>query len=100
MVQIIEAREDAGAQPYIELRVYRSQMDPDRILGGWQHAECVPIEPKGAIAISGNPLGSPIEVEFQHVVSEAHRCNVPFVWVNDPHGLYPPTDRPTVSVVP
>jgi hypothetical protein len=100
VVQIIEAKEDAGAQPYIELRVYRSPMDPNRVLGEWQYAESVPIQPKGAIAISQSKLGTPIVIEFQRVVSEAHRCNVPFVWVNDPEGLFPPPDRPTFQVVP
>src|SRR6266446_4065906 len=51
MVQVIENKEDAGAEECIEFRVYRSKVNPDLVLGGWQHAESVPNGQRGMIAV-------------------------------------------------
>jgi hypothetical protein len=47
MVQVIEIKEDAGAEQWIEFRVYRSGVDPDLVLGRWQHAASVPNGQRG-----------------------------------------------------
>ena len=102
MVQIIEKQQDAGGAECIKFRVYRSQNPdtPDLILGGWQHSTEEPAYPKGALAVAGNQLGTPVETEYLRVVSYAHEHGIPFVWVDDPHGLYPTAQRPSFQVMP
>jgi hypothetical protein len=97
MVAIVERQNDAGGAECIEFRVYRSpREDSDRILGAWQHATEEPFGDKTAGAIAGNMLGTPVEVEFRNVVSFADVVGIPFIWVNDPSGLFPPDRRPDV----
>ena len=68
-------------------------------LGSWQHAG-EPAGPKGPAPIDGNLLGTPVEIEFERVVKIAHQDGVPFVWVDDPNGLFPPSARPSFSCAP
>jgi hypothetical protein len=98
VIQVIERKEDAGTDPCIELSVYRSPANPDRILGQWQHSESMQGGDKGLIAINQSQLGTPIEIEFQRALDCGHRCGVPFLWVNDPQGLYPPSERPLFGI--
>jgi hypothetical protein len=99
MVQVIENKEDAGAEECIEFPVYRSKVNPDLVLGGWQHAESVPNGQRGIIAVASEKLGTPVDLEFQRVITYAHQHGIPFVWVNDPDGLFPASDRPEFQVV-
>ncbi|SRR6266496_810315 len=102
MVQIIENQQDAGEAECIKFRVYRSPNPntPDLILGGWQHSTEEPVYPKGATAIGGNHLGTPVENEYLNVVSYAHEHSIPFVWIDDPHGLFPSSQRPSFQITP
>ena len=94
MVQVVERKENVGQSEYIEFRVYRLR-DPNRILGGWQHGHMEPVGSKGAIAIDQNMLGSPVETEYLRVLYCADQCGVPFVFVVDEDGLFPPARRPS-----
>jgi hypothetical protein len=100
LVQIIESTQDAGSGQFVELRVYRSSVDHNKIVGVWQHSQSVPIAPKGAMAIAQNVPGGAIDMEFARLVDHAHRCGVPFVWVNDPDALFPPNERPEWRITP
>ena len=87
-MQVIDRLEDAGV---IRFRVHRSSRDPNLILGSWQHA----VDENGMASIGQNQLGGSVEVEYQRVRHEAAECRVPFVWVDDPNGLFPPAKRTT-----
>jgi hypothetical protein len=97
MVQIIEKQQDAEGAECIKFRVYRSQNPntPDLILGEWQHAteEPNPGNPKGALGIANSQLGTPVGIEYEHVKTHADKHGVPFVWVDDPQGLFPSSQR-------
>jgi hypothetical protein len=43
-----------------------------------------------------NVLETPAEVEFLRVVAYADAAGVPFIWVNDLNGLFPPSKRPAM----
>jgi hypothetical protein len=92
MVQIIEERQDAGRDDCIEFTVYRSPINPDRILARWQHAK----DEGHAVAIASEILGTPVDIEFRRAAAYASEYGVPHVWVNDPAGLFPPSRRPTI----
>jgi hypothetical protein len=51
------------------------------------------------IAIASEKLGTPVDVEFQRVVTYAHQKGIPIVWINDPFGLFPAMKRPEFSLV-
>jgi hypothetical protein len=85
MVQVIDRLEEAGV---IRFRVHRSFRDPNLILGSWQHA----VDEHGMGSIGQSP-GSPVEIEYQRAFNEAAQYGVPFVWVDDSDGLFPPAKR-------
>jgi hypothetical protein len=93
VVRVVERKEDAGPARYIEYKAYRSPGDPRLILGAWQYAESV-AGAKAAIATATSNLGTPVETDFRRALDYADRHAIPFVWVNDPHGLFPPSKRP------
>jgi hypothetical protein len=92
MVQVIDRMEDARGAECIKFRVYRSPRDPNRTLANWQHG----VSEHGMASIGTSQLGVPVEIEFQRVVNEAAQYGVPFVWVDDPEGLFPPAKRPQI----
>jgi hypothetical protein len=96
MVAIIEREGDAAGAEYIEFRVYRSPTNPDRILGRWQHTREEPFGARTAVAIAQSTLGTPVEIEFGNVVGHADASGTPFIWVNDPEGLFPASNWPAV----
>jgi len=61
MVQVIDRMEDAGGAEYIKFRVYRSPVNPERILVSWQHA----VQVNRMASIGTSQLGVPVEIEFQ-----------------------------------
>jgi hypothetical protein len=93
VVQVIETKEEAGTQLYIEFLVYRSPTDPHRPLARWQYSESVYSGPERAIPI-GTGLRTPIEEQYLRALGTAIECRVPFLWVNDPEGLFPRSARP------
>jgi hypothetical protein len=91
MVQVIDRLEDAGGAECIRFRPYRSPRDPNRILADWQHG----VSQQGMASIGTNVLGTPVKDEYKRAFNEAVKYGVPFLWVDDPEGLFPPADRPT-----
>jgi hypothetical protein len=97
VVQIIENEKDARGFEHIRFRPYRSPRNPDLILANWQYAG-QPVAPKGPAPIDGHQLGTPVHIEFCRAVTTAHENGVPFVWVDDPDGLFPTADRPAFEI--
>ena len=93
MVQVIDRLEDADGAEYIQFRPYRSPRDPKRILASWgPHGVD---EPGRMASIGQSQLGTPVKDQFKHAFNEADQYGVPFLWVDDPDGLFPPAKRPT-----
>ena len=77
----------------IQFRPYRSPRDPNRILANWgPHGVD---EPGRMASIGTSVLGTPVKDEYKRAYNEAVHFGVPFLWVDDPGGLFPPADRPT-----
>jgi hypothetical protein len=91
MVQVIEKLEDAGGAECIRFKPYRSPRDPNRKLADWQHG----VSEQGMASIGTSVLRTPVKDEFKRAFNEAVQYDVPFLWVDDPEGLFPPADRPT-----
>jgi hypothetical protein len=98
MVQIIEAREEAGDAPYVEFRVFPKPKDPTIVFGDMMFLEPNETTPftKQSVTITTSNLGVPADEAFRTAVGFAKRRGIPFVWVYDPRGLFPPTKRPSV----
>jgi hypothetical protein len=98
MVQVIERLEDAGGaeSKCIRFRVYRSPREHNRVLANWQNG----VSEHGMASIGTSQLGVPVEIEFQRAFNEAAQYGVPFLWVDDPEGLFPPAQRPPIPVQP
>jgi hypothetical protein len=91
MVQVIDRIEDAGGAECIEFRPYRSPVDPSRILANWQYGASV----NGMASIATSQLGVPVDIEYRRAFNEAVQHGMPYLWVNDADGLFPPAARPT-----
>ena len=99
MIKIIEKEQDAGVAD----RRIQGLPEPDKFRSNSRrlaarHDE--PAYPKGIIGIATSTLGTPVEIEFQRAVTHAHQHGVPFVWVDDPDGLFPPSERPSFRIKP
>jgi hypothetical protein len=92
MVRVIEKAEDAGELACIEFRVYLKPTDDTVVFGEMTFAESA--GSKAPITITTSNLGVPVEAAFVGTLEYANRRNIPFVWVNDPRGLFPPSKRP------
>jgi hypothetical protein len=91
MVQVIDRSEDACGAECIQFTPYRSPRDPNRILANWQHG----VSQQDMASIGTSVLGTPVTDEYKRAYNEAVQFGVPFLWVDDPRGLFPPADRPT-----
>ena len=91
MVQVLDRMEDANGADCIRFTVYRSPRDHTLILASWQHA----VSEHGMASIGQSQLGTPVEFEFKRAFNEAAQYGVPFLWVDDPDGLFTPAQRPT-----
>jgi len=87
VVAVIEGKEEAAGARYIEFKVYPSPANPNGALASWRF-------PEGGKAIEQSEPGNTIEREFRFAVDCADQHSIPFVWVNDPDGLFPPWTRP------
>jgi hypothetical protein len=92
MVRVIEKTEDAGDVAYIEFRVYAKPTDPTVIFGEMTFAESA--GGKAPITITTSSLGVPVEEAFLGTLNYANQRRIPFVWINDPRALFPPSKRP------
>ena len=95
MVQVIERRDLAGKDRCVEIHVYRLPQDASVVV---------------AKTIYGEPLGYghrwhmsrldiPVAEAYLDAVRLAEKQTIPFVWVNDPHKLFPPSKRPSLDLV-
>ncbi len=95
MVQVIERRDLAKSQECVEVHVYPLPSD---------HAVAV------AKIIYGEPLGYghrwhisrldiPVAEAYGRAVEQAEQRGIPFLWINDPHKLFPPSARPALPGV-
>ena len=91
MVQVIDRLEDAGGAECIKLRVHSSSRDSNLILGDWQHA----VDEHGMARIGQSQLGGSVDLEYKRAYNEAVKYGVPFLWVDDSNGLFPPANRLT-----
>jgi hypothetical protein len=57
-----------------------------------------PVDAKGSALVPGHILGTPVEIEFERAVTAAHENGIPFVWVDDPDGLFPISARPSFQL--
>jgi hypothetical protein len=87
VVAVIEGKEEAGGARYIEFIVHRSATDPSLILGSWRLAH------GASTLVDQSKPDSPVTIEYRHVVDCADQHGIPFVWVNDSEGLFPPWER-------
>lgn len=94
MIQIIEDQQSAAGAKCIRFRPYESKRYPGVIAAHWQHA-MEPADAKGPAPIPGDTPGTPVHIEYMRAVQVAHYDGVPFIWIDDPGGLFPPPDRPT-----
>ncbi len=89
MVRVIEHRRDAAHERLVELHVRPKPGDssvtvafvrspvPHRLGYRWQISD----------------MDMPVDRAFHAAVRYASDHAIPFVWVNDPHGLFPPEAR-------
>jgi hypothetical protein len=91
MVRIIEHRADAGAgEEVFELRVFR--LDSAEV-----RACVIPVD----LAINHimiDEMSEPVARAFLDGLALCEREDIPNLWVHDPHGLFPPRDRPVRQV--
>ncbi|HEV2099463.1 MAG TPA: hypothetical protein VGR45_11145 [Stellaceae bacterium] len=87
MVAVIEGQEEAGGARLIEFKVHRSPDDSNRIVGSWRLVH------GGSSLIDQSRTDTPIWLELRLAVDCADQNGIPFVWVNDPEGLFPPWER-------
>jgi hypothetical protein len=91
MVRIIEHRADARAgEEVFELRVFRLD-------SGEVRACVIPVD----LAINHimiDEMSEPVARAFLDGLALCEREDIPNLWVHDPHGLFPPRDRPVRQV--
>jgi hypothetical protein len=93
MVQIIEDQQSAAGADLIRFHPYLGQRT-GQILASWQyHVE--PNDPKGPASVLSEVLSTPIDIEFCRALTVADHYGVPFIWIDDPAGLFPPSARPS-----
>jgi hypothetical protein len=93
MVQVVENQRDAHDLACIELLVYRSPKERSDILGEIKFFE---MATDREARLTRSPLGVKVEDAFAGALDLAAKRAIPFVWVNDPEGLFPPEKRGTV----
>ena len=87
MVAVIEGEEEAGGARCIEFKVHRGETDANLISASWRFAH------GQSTLVDQSQPDAPAWKEFRHVLDCADQHGIPFVWVNDPDGLFPPWER-------
>ena len=87
MTRIIEHREDARAgEEVFELRVFRLDY-------GEVRACIIPVDLVTNHTMI-DELSQPVVEAFLDGLALCEREAIPNLWIHDPHGLFPPRDRP------
>ena len=89
MAQVIENRQLAGKERCVELHVYALPSDHSIVVGKTVYGEPLTY---GHHWYMGR-LDVPIAEAFRDALRIAHEQDIAFVWVNDPHKLFPPSKR-------
>lgn len=92
MVQVIDSKDVAGNGACTEFRVSLSPADRTTVFGAMYFAERDD-RPDSPIAITEGKLGVPVEQAFLDAVQYADNRGIPFIWIDDPRGLFPPSKR-------
>ena len=94
MVRVIERREEAGESVVVELKVF-VRRDPNTVHGQVK-LPCLPLSrgPGGSVEWERPVLKEPVVDAYRQALRLAQKHGFPFVWVNDPEGLFPPDQRP------
>ncbi len=90
MVQIIDRRELAKGQQAMEVHVYRLPGNPNVVVAKKIYGEPLAYGHRWHMS----RLDIPVTDAFLDAVRFAEERGIPFVWVNDPHRLFPPDKRP------
>jgi hypothetical protein len=88
MVRVIEKKEEAGAEECVELHVYDSA---NVVYGKGFHGA------RNGQNFVGTNGDTSVDEEFKRVMTYAVHYGIPFVWIDDPAGLFP-ADRRKVGV--
>jgi hypothetical protein len=90
VVQIIDRRELAKGQQAMEVHVYRLPGNPNVVVAKKIYGEPLAYGHRWHMS----RLDIPVADAFLDAVRFAEENGIPFVWVNDPHRLFPPDKRP------
>ena len=93
MAQVIDTKDAAGDGACIEFRVSLSPSDRTTVFGEMFFAESDGGQ-HSPIAMTVGNLGVPVERAFLDTVRYADSRGIPFIWIDDPRGLFPPSKRP------
>ena len=90
MARIIEREQDAGGAAMLHLKIYRSGKDGHSVLGHASPGAHV----SGSIATFPQvEFGTPADEALRQACQIADEARIPFVWIDDPNGLFPPEKR-------
>jgi|HubBroStandDraft_1064217.scaffolds.fasta_scaffold643547_1 hypothetical protein len=91
MLQLVEQRSDAGDVACVEFHVYAKPKNREVVFG-----EMLFFEPagRGKAVVTTSNLGVPVGQAFAGTVNYANERRIPFIWIDDPHNLLPPSKRP------
>jgi hypothetical protein len=92
MVRIIEYRTEAGPAPVLEIAVYTDASGQPLATVNANHRRT------GYSMLDELPDAMPAKVAFLLAVGMAERERIPYVWVHDPHSVFPPENRPVRQV--
>lgn len=75
------------------IQVYRNPRDPNLILANWLHGA----SEHGMASVGTSLMGLSVDIKFQLAFNEAALHGVPFLWVDDPEGLFARAERPQIA---
>jgi hypothetical protein len=96
MVQVIDSKDTAGESACIEFRVSLSPTDRTTVFGEMLFAESYDGGRHSPRVFTEGKLGVPVEQAFLDAVRYADSRGIPFIWIDDPRGLFPASKRPAL----
>ena len=89
MVQIVDTKPEVDDLDVVAVRVWRSPRDGLTAVGGWEH---LARRRPGGVTLHVGPI-NPITDVFAEALAYAQQRSIAFLWVEDPEGLFPPSQR-------